>query len=773
MWRLDSCYFSAEQQHTMPNILARFRGFLSLLCLIGLLAVDTRAQPPAPADVRLVIDVSGSMKRNDPNNLRQPAVDLLVQLLPEGSRAGVWTFGKWVNMLVPHRDVGDSWRETAQAKASEINSVGLFTNIGEALEKATFEGAEGGAEFRKSIILLTDGMVDIDKSPEQNQREWRRIADDVIPRLKDAGVAVHTIALSANADTNLLNKISLATGGMAEVAHSADDLMRIFLKAFDVAAPAEQVPLTDNQFVIDSSVEEFTALIFRQNADEQTQLVGPDATVYEANKSDPDVKWHRSPDYDLITVNQPLEGEWGVKADMAPDSRVTVVSNLNLRVLPLPINVMGGQVETLSLMLQEDGKTIDRPEFLSLMQIEGTMEAGNDEFDLAEFWQSRIGAEQPPADGIYSQVLPAFEKSGIYQLSVIVDGKTFIRQFTHQFHVRQPFGAEVKQMTIEGKNEYVLVVNSYSQDIDIPRTQVAATIETPDGRKKIRPLNPTEADTWQAILLPEKEGRYTATVKTKGFNNAGQPFEVTLAPVDFIYAAGAGFSEEKAPFFPPEASPEPSQEPSPAPVEEGEAGDTGAEDNGESEESIPPWLLYTILGLGNLVIFSLGFFAFRKIMGSNDKIMDEYADENVAAPEVEADPEPELEEEPPMEDLEPVISAPEPEPMPMEVEEQDVPDDLDVPEEPQAEDLDDLDAMSDAEEGAAEEGAAEEAEDDDMVAEMLKAQGLDLAEDELDEAISTLIDDLDSTGDEDDGGMDSMDSMDDMDDETDDDPDKI
>lgn len=749
----------------MPNILARFRGFLSLLCVFSLLAGGAQAQAPAPADVRLVIDVSGSMKRNDPNNLRQPAVDLLVQLLPEGSRAGVWTFGKWVNMLVPHRDVTDPWRATAQAKASEINSVGLFTNIGEALEKATFEGADGGAEFRKSIILLTDGMVDIDKSPEQNKREWRRIADEVIPRLKEAGVTVHTIALSANADTNLLNKISLATGGMAEVAHSADDLMRIFLKAFDVAAPAEQVPLTDNQFVIDSSVEEFTALIFRQNADEQTQLVGPDATVYEASKSNPDVKWHRSPDYDLITVNQPLEGEWGVKADMAPDSRVTVVSNLNLRVLPLPINVMGGQVETLSLMLQEDGKTIDRPEFLSLMKIEGAMEAGNDEFDLTEFWRSPIGAENPPADGIYSQVLPAFEKSGIYQLSVIVDGKTFIRQFTHQFHVRQPFGAEVKQMTIEGKNEYVLVVNSYSQDIDIPRTQVAATIETPDGRKKIRPLNPTEADTWQAILLPEKEGKYTATVKTKGFNNAGKPFEVTLAPVDFIYAAGAGFSEEKAPFFPPEASPEPSQEPSPAPEEEGEGGDAASGDTGESAESIPPWLLYTILGLGNLVIFALGFFAFRKIMGSNDKIMEEYADEKVAAPEVEA--EPELEEEPPMEDLEPVLSAPEPEPIPapMEVEEQDISDDLEMPEEPQADDLDDLDAMSDAEGGA-----AEEAEDDDMVAEMLKAQGLDLAEDELDEAISTLIDDLDSSGDDDDGGMDTMD---DMDDESDDDPDKI
>ncbi|RLA17269.1 MAG: hypothetical protein DRQ56_09430, partial [Gammaproteobacteria bacterium] len=33
-------------------------------------------------DVRVLIDVSGSMKQNDPRNLRIPALKLLVNLLP-------------------------------------------------------------------------------------------------------------------------------------------------------------------------------------------------------------------------------------------------------------------------------------------------------------------------------------------------------------------------------------------------------------------------------------------------------------------------------------------------------------------------------------------------------------------------------------------------------------------------------------------------------------------------------------------------------------------
>ena len=117
-------------------------------------AIDEGAEQAV--DVRLLIDVSGSMKRNDPNNLRQPAVELLVELLPEKSTAGVWTFGKWVNMLIKHRDVDQSWRAMARDEAQNINSVGLYTNIGTALEKAAYDIAYTDAKQNKHIIYLTD-----------------------------------------------------------------------------------------------------------------------------------------------------------------------------------------------------------------------------------------------------------------------------------------------------------------------------------------------------------------------------------------------------------------------------------------------------------------------------------------------------------------------------------------------------------------------------------------------------------------------------------------
>jgi len=727
-----------------------------------------------PPDVRLVIDVSGSMKQNDPSNLRQPAVELLVQLLPEQSKAGVWTFGRWVNMLVKHQDVADAWRSDALAKSSKINSVGLYTNIGEALEKASYDLKQPSKQYRSSIILLTDGMVDIDKNPEVNRREWRRIVDEILPKLERAGVAVHTIALSDNADTDLLNKLSLSTGGVAAVAKTADDLMKVFLKAFDVAAPMEQVPLADDGFVIDSSVEEFTALIFRKDQSDPTQLLGPDGERLSADTRSKYVNWYRADNYDLITVKQPLEGQWQVMADMEPDSRVTVVSNLNLRVNPLPVNIFKAQQLNTSFVLQEDGATIIRPEFLSLMEIEASMLAGKDEFDLREIWQQKVDTQVPPADGKFSIALPAFAKEGIYQLSITVDGKSFVREFNHQFTTRVMFDGDVTQKFNDGKMDFVLTVRAFDMHVAVDKTKVVATIVDPDGRNKILPLVSTALDTWQTTLSPESEGQYIANIRVRGEKDDGARFDISLDEIHFNFSIDAGFVEASPPFFDePVAtpSPEPTLTPTPTPVPT--PTPLAAADEADTSGGVPAWVIYVLLGVGNLLIAGVGYIAYRKIMGSSsdEEILEQFSDETIEQEldnATESQPEDAELIEPPMEDFEPaehtapLTSEAAPEAIEtfdeqpgtdLSLDHDAAPDRMDEKADASAstdepmDDLDDLDEMAVAADAAADADTgsqSEEEEEEDMVAAMLKAQGLDLAEDELDDAISSLIDELEN-----------------------------
>ena len=116
-------------------------------------------------DVRVLIDISGSMKKNDPKNLRRPALKLLSELLPSGTHAGVWTFGKYANMLVPLGQVDAQWKSTAKPQADKISSVALWTNIGLifAMGKASSGWAHPDSKKQRSMILLTDGMVCIER----------------------------------------------------------------------------------------------------------------------------------------------------------------------------------------------------------------------------------------------------------------------------------------------------------------------------------------------------------------------------------------------------------------------------------------------------------------------------------------------------------------------------------------------------------------------------------------------------------------------------------
>ena len=163
------------------------------LLLSGAVTADTPGIGKKP-DVRLLIDVSGSMKTSDPENLRAPAVELLVRMLPEGSRAGIWLFGDGVRELVPHGDVDEEWRKLARRGMQRIDNSGQRTNIPAALDAATFDFERLDPGYRISIILLTDGKVDIAESPMQNATAARSILTKRAVTLGQTGIPVHTIA---------------------------------------------------------------------------------------------------------------------------------------------------------------------------------------------------------------------------------------------------------------------------------------------------------------------------------------------------------------------------------------------------------------------------------------------------------------------------------------------------------------------------------------------------------------------------------------------------
>lgn len=414
---------------------------LSLLASLMLSPVHAQqGQGEAARDIRVVVDISGSMKLNDPDNLRRPAVRLLAGLLPEGTGVGLWTFGREVNMLVPHEALDDAQREALNRGSEQINAIAQRTNIGGAIETASDDWYAPERSLENThLILLSDGKVDIAPSAARNDSERERILQELVPALASAGLTIHTIALSAEADLDLLGAIADRTGGVAHVAESADELSRIFADTLGQAVPANEVPLDNNRFTVDQGVEEFTALIFSNSPPDSRQLtlLHPDGSRTDPGSTGENVRWAREAGYDLITVDQPDAGEWQLEGSLGEGSRVTVVSDLRLEVSPVPARFNPGETVEVEAFFTEEGERITDADFLRVIDVRLTMTTGD-----GRQGTRTLGGDQPPADGVYRDSISRLEESGQYQLELEADGGTFSRKFRQTLTLVAPEGTD-------------------------------------------------------------------------------------------------------------------------------------------------------------------------------------------------------------------------------------------------------------------------------------------------------------------------------------------
>jgi len=487
-----------------------------------------------PFDVRIIIDISGSMKQTDPNNLRIPALNLLLKLMPEGAQAGIWTFGRYVNNLVPVAAVDDKWREDALKAAVEISSLGLRTNLTGALNDAAW-GLSAESGFQQSIILLTDGKVDMAEqttanAEEINTAERQKLMSEVLDKYRQSGANIHTLALSDLADKTLLQEIALETDGLYSEASNAEELMQAFLRAFDRAVPVEQVPMEDNTFVIDGSVKEFTALIFkRSGGSQETALLTPAGSRITELEHSQNVRWHKDLNFDLITIKQPEEGTWVAEADLDPSNRVTILSDLALSVEGIPATIFPGDKLDVEIKLTNAGEVVNKVEILRLTDMTMTVVTASGR----EGSKILSDPESPPSDGIYREGLYRLKELGQYQVELIAEGRTFQRKRSFSMTMMQP--VEIEHRADEEKKVYRIEVKPLSDNLDTERSRVIAKIKSPDENTIIQSVvfNPDE-NAWVSEISPTKgAGEYRVDLNIRGITQSGKNFKVKPETIVF------------------------------------------------------------------------------------------------------------------------------------------------------------------------------------------------------------------------------------------------
>ncbi|THK41876.1 VWA domain-containing protein [Methylophaga sp. SB9B] len=491
------------------------------------------ANAESSADVRIIIDVSGSMKYNDPENLRAPGLRLLGGLMPGDAESGVWTFARYVNMLVPIQKVDDKWRQRVQQKSSEIHSLGLFTDIEQALQKATANVNAADSTKQRSIILLSDGLVDLDKGKAASEQSRQNIINTLLPQIKQKGFRIHTIALSEEADHELLKQLSMSTDGWYHKVDNADELERVFLHLFEQATQRDSVPLVNNRFTIDNSVNEMTILVFRETETDITQLVQPDQKQQLADTNDPAIRWMQETHFDLITIEKPMAGEWFIDANIDPDNRVMVLTDLKLQTIDLPNNILAGEQFDIVAKLTDHGKQVERTDFLQLVTAElSTQPLQGEPINNTMALNNQTATFMANLGKLFD--------SGQNDIVITAKSDTFERQRRQSVNVvALPFDVTVTQLEADSRSHRLSMTADASM-IEPESLQITALLSASDGSEFPYDVLRQSDNAWQLTLADlQPETAYQLSLQIRGKTLTGRNVFLQPKPIHLMDEVGA------------------------------------------------------------------------------------------------------------------------------------------------------------------------------------------------------------------------------------------
>jgi VWFA-related protein len=171
-----------------------------------------------PLTTMLVIDISGSMDKNNKLDAAREAAKTYVQQMRAGDQAGLITFDSHVNYPQPITT-------DTQALLTAIDSLrtGSDTAMFDALARA--EQELNAVSGRKAIIALTDGM--------DNQSS--NTADNIIEQIGPSGLTISTIgfgdastASQSGLDEGTLSSLAQRSGGLYSYAADTDALSALY-----------------------------------------------------------------------------------------------------------------------------------------------------------------------------------------------------------------------------------------------------------------------------------------------------------------------------------------------------------------------------------------------------------------------------------------------------------------------------------------------------------------------------------------------------------------
>jgi len=278
-------------------------------------------------DVALIIDSSGSMSWNDPQDLRKEAAKIFIDTAQNNDQIAIVDFDSWSYLRWPLQPLTEN-RDSIKSAVDLINSSG-GTSLSAGLLEGYNQLNSSTQPYKKAAVFLTDGMgsynneADLYKNENNDNDSW----------------PIYTIGLGYDTNPALLQNIADTTGGEYFALTDPNQLQNVYfeiatqISGGNLLASESSVMATGDTFsasvVIPTGQQSATFLTTWPGSDVNTTLTTPSGTEITSATNDPNIYYAKGLTYELYRATSPEAGDWIINlygADLAPQGEMVNIS---------------------------------------------------------------------------------------------------------------------------------------------------------------------------------------------------------------------------------------------------------------------------------------------------------------------------------------------------------------------------------------------------------------------------------------------------------------
>lgn len=280
-------------------------------------------------EIHMIVDISGSMKKTDPLNLRAKAIGMFLYLIKQKALVQIHVFSTNTHLLLPLQLATNQYQSQYRKKSVFITSDGEWTDIEEALENAN----QDWRNSRRIIILLTDGNVDLGSKYKTHQSKSKLI-EGVLQRLRKEGVRVFSIGFSKFADKNVLDNLAFKTNGLSYVVTGSKEIDSVLYSIFTAIINPDGTPINQDKdlnrsITIDKNISDLTLIFKKTKQISRLYLIDPKGrkrSIQQMSKA----AGISSTNFLFLNIKNPLVGKWILTGPKQEVERAIILTDVRL-----------------------------------------------------------------------------------------------------------------------------------------------------------------------------------------------------------------------------------------------------------------------------------------------------------------------------------------------------------------------------------------------------------------------------------------------------------